>query len=81
MSASTLLSRRRYRLMMAVSKDTPLSRGHMERDVTGGRGAVIMAAVVALTSSRCVRGGQPCVSDSPFQQFVSDFSTLLRTNF
>ena len=26
-ASSTLLSRRRYRSMMAVSKDTPLSRG------------------------------------------------------
>ena len=48
----TLLSRRRYRSMMAVSKGTPLSRGIWKRDVAGGRGevAVVVTAAVALTS-------------------------------
>ena len=58
-ASSTLLSRRRYRSMMAVSKDTPLSRGDMERDIAGGGGEipVVVAAAVALTGLAALIAG------------------------
>ena len=76
-ASSTLLSRRRYRSMMAVSKDTPLSRGiwSVTSQEVGGEVAVIMAAAVAPDGPRCVRSEQPASATLRllFQQFVQRF--------
>ncbi len=54
----TLLSRRRYRSMMAVSKGTPLSRGIWS--VTSPEGPVVVAAAVALTGLAALIAGGLC---------------------
>ena len=75
-ASSTLLSRRRYRSMMAVSKDIALEPGHVERDVAGGRGevAVIVAAAVALTGLAALVAGRLGQRLRLFlQQFVQGF--------
>ena len=49
-ASSTLLSRRRYLSIIAVSKEIPLETGYMERYVSRGCGkvSVVVAAAVAL---------------------------------
>ena len=50
-ASPALLSRRRYRSMIAVSKEMPLSLGTLRGDISGSGGeiAVVVAAAIPLT--------------------------------